>query len=262
LQHKIESVFTSLVMMLCLSLSAHSSELQPVMGAGPSMAVATLFFKHFSPIAAEHGYSFSVEQRSIKHRGGIRASKEYLFGRTGRPLSADEKVEHKYDLFLASNRIAIVVGNGVGIKRINERELEDIFTRKTTNWSSLGGVNKPIMLVGREATEALFGVLRKDYPFFASVTFDRVLMRDHQVVNIIKSEVGKYAISFGARANYADQHILEVDGLNSAVNVGLVYDERNTNHPLISSAIKFEQSNEWHTVLQNAGFLPPMRPRQ
>jgi len=257
LQHKDASLFVSLVVMLCLSLPIHSTEVQPVMGAGPSMAVATIFFKYFSPIAAEYGYHFSVEQRSIKHKGGIKASGEYLFGRIGRPLSLDERAEYKYELFLASNRIAFVVGNAVGIKRISKRELEDIFTRKITNWSTLGGVDKPIMLIGREATEALFGVLKEDYPFFTSITFDRVFMRDHQVINFIKSEMGRYAISFGARANYADQYILEVDGLNSTVNVGLVYDEKNINHPIINAAKKFSQSDKWYRILLRYGFLPP-----
>ncbi len=257
MQYKNASVFASLVIMLCLSLPVHSTEVQPVMGAGPSTAVATLFFKYFAPIAADYGYRFSVEQRSIKQKGGIKASGEYLFGRIGRPLNVDERAEHKHDLFLASNRIAIVIGNSVGIKRISERELEDIFTRKITNWSSLGGVDKPIMLIGREATEALFGVLKEDYPFFTSVTFDRVFMRDHQVINFIESEMGRYAVSFGARANYADQHILEVDGLNSAVNVGLVYDGKNINHPIINAAKKFAQSDKWHRILQRYGFLPP-----
>jgi len=257
LQYKNESLFASLMIMFCLSLPVHSAESQPVMGAGPSTAVATLFFKYFSPIAAEYGYRFSVEQRSIKQKGGIKASGEYLFGRIGRPLNMVERAGHKHELFLASNRIAIVIGNSVGIKRISKKELEGIFTRKITNWSSLGGVDKPIMLVGREVAEALFGVIKKDYPFFTSVTFDRIFTRDHQVVNFIKSEMGRYAISFGARANYTDQHILEVDGLNSAVNVGLVYDEKNMNHPIVNAAKKFVQSDKWHHILHRYGFLPP-----
>ena len=42
-------------------------------------------------------HKFEVEQRSIKHAGGIKASGKYLFGRTGRPLNTSEKQQGKHD---------------------------------------------------------------------------------------------------------------------------------------------------------------------
>ena len=242
---------------LFMPLTSFAKEVQPVMGAGPSMAVTTLFFKHFSKTPAAEGYSFVVEQRSIKHKGGIKASSEYLFGRTGRPLNELEKQDNKHELFLAANPLAIVVGEGAAVKRISKQQLIDIFSGRVTSWRAVGGVDKPIELVGREASEAAFGVLKRDYPFFANVTFDRIFFRDHHVINYLKSEMGRYAISFGAKGNFSEKYILEVEGFSSVVKLGLVYDDKNKHHPVVKAAKEYAKSEEWYDILRKSGFLIP-----
>lgn len=254
---RILSLLSSWLIWSSLPALSNAAEVQPIMGAGPSTAVATLFFQHFAKTPAADGYSFPVEQRSIKHRGGIKASDEHLFGRTGRPLSEIEKTDNKFDLFLAKNPLAIVVGRGTGVNSINEQQLADIFTRKITNWRAVGGVDKPIELVGREPSESLLNVLKKDYPFFSTVAFDRIFTRDHHVVNYLKSEVGRYAISFGAKANFDEKYILEVEGFSSTVNLGLVYDGKNNDHPVVKAAREYSKSEEWHNILKESGFLIP-----
>jgi hypothetical protein len=239
-----------------LPLVANGAELQFVMGAGPSTKVVTLFFKHFSEQDAASSYDFVVVPRSIKHAGGIRAAEKYLFGRTGRPLSNAEKHNNKEDIFLASNPLAIVVGRAVGVKQLSVEQLEEIFARRITNWRQLGGEDKAIVLVGREATEASLGILVRDYPSFSTVKFDRVFSRDHQVVNFIHSPEGGDAISFGAKANFEPEDILEIEGFQSQVNLGLVYDKANETHAVISAVKEYAASQEWRTILTRTGFFP------
>ena len=254
---QIQLFLTSWLLGLIMPLTSVADEVQPVMGAGPSMAVATLFFQHFSKTPAAEGYRFIVEQRSIKHKGGIKASSEYLFGRTGRPLNKLEKQDNKHELFLAANPLAIVVGDGAGVKRINKQQLAGIFSGKLTSWSAVGGVDKPIELVGREASEAAFGVLKKDYPFFADTVFDRIFFRDHHVINYLRSEMGQHAISFGAKGNFSEKYILEVEGFSSVVKLGLVYDEKNKQHPVVKAAREYAKSEEWYGILKKSGFFVP-----
>ncbi|MET0105658.1 MAG: substrate-binding domain-containing protein [Sedimenticola sp.] len=240
---------------LCAPVFAQAT--QPVMGAGPSTAVVTFFFRHFNELPASGDYRFTVEPHSIKHAGGIRASDKYLFGRSGRPLKTTEKALGKEELFLARIPLAIVVGKEAGVERLSLMELEAIFTGKITNWKELGGKDHPIHRVGREASEAAFGVLKRDYPFFEQALFERVFNRDHQVVNFLASPKGDYAISFGARNNFDPQYLLEVEDFQSGINLGLIYDIKNSHHPVVRAAIDYAQSEAWVQRLMATDFLPP-----
>ncbi len=237
------------------SAAAMASEKMPIMGAGPSTALVTLFFEHFGQTAAGSGYEFEVDQRSIKHAGGILASDKYLFGRTGRPLNEEEKASGKAELFLGRIPLAFVVGSGALIKHIDLVQLEDVYLRRISNWQALGGADAAIVLAGRESSEAALGVLKQDHPFFNEVVFDRVLERDHQMVNFIKSTHGQYAIGFGARSNFDTEYLLEVEGFVSGVNVGLVYDLQNREHPLVKAVSDYARSDAWQLLLKSAGFL-------
>lgn len=242
---------------LYLPGAAMSVEELPILGAGPSTKVASLFFDLFSKTEAGQGYVFNVEKRSIKHAGGIRASGKYLFGRTGRPLSEKEKRANKFDLFLARIPLTMVVGEGAGVNRISLQQLQDILSRKITNWKQAGGADTPIELVGRENTEASFVAIKKNYPFFKHVKFDRVLKRDHYVVNFLALEKGHDAISFGAKPNFKDKNILQVDDFSSDLKLGLVYDGKNASHPLVRAVQQYAQSDEWKAALVENGLLPP-----
>lgn len=241
-----------------INSNTSASEIQPVMGAGPSTPVVNLFFKHFSELDINKNYSFSVEQRSIKHAGGIKASSKYLFGRTGRPLNEKEKQLNKQDLFIARIPLGFAVGHKVGVDKITLEQLQQIVTREISNWKEVGGVDHEIILIGRESTEAAFQVLKAEYPFFRHVKFDRLFKRDHQVVNYIQSDSGDYALAFGAKANFNPKHQLKVDDFYSGVQLGLVYDLKNAQHPVVKAAMRYAQSEQWFKILENTEFLPPL----
>ncbi len=250
--------FVAVLPFFGISTSASNAhEEQLVMGAGPSTAVVSLFFRHFSLLPAVRNHKFEVEQRSIKHAGGIKASGKYLFGRTGRPLNKSEKQQGKHDLFLARIPLSFVVGKGAGVSNITLDQLNAIFNRSITNWSELGGADATIMLTGREQTEAAFSVIKHDHPYFNNVEFDHVFFRDHQMVNFIKSSNGVHAIGFGARHNFEDEYILQVDGFQSGVSLGLVYDSKNKDHPVVKTAIEFASSEKWRNRVIESGLLQP-----
>lgn len=250
---KLSYIFTFLI----LSTSLSATEIQPIMGAGPSTAVVNLFFKHFSELPVNEGYSFLVEQRSIKHAGGIRASEKYLFGRTGRPLNSKEKQQNKQDLFLARIPLGFVTGRKVSLDKISLIDLQKIFEGKITNWKEIGGPDNNIILIGREPTEAAYSVLKKDHPFFQEVKFDRIFKRDHQVVNYIQSPPGGYAIAFGAKSNFDTEYHLKVNGFHSGINLGLVYDLKNAHHPVIKAAIEYAKSDDWLKILDTTDYFLP-----
>lgn len=240
---------------LILTATGICEELQLVAGAGPSTKIATLFFTSFQTMPETSGYSFEVPPRSVKHAGGIQASDTYLFGRTGRPLNKKEKALGKDEIFLASIPLSFVAGSGAGVKRLTRQQLRDIYTGRIVTWKEIGGADHDIVLVGREKTEAALSVLRNEFPSLDEAKYDRVFKRDHQVVNYIKSEQGRYALGFGAKLNFDPEYHILVEDFSRGINVGLVYDLKNAEHPLIIAVKKYAGSTSWYNEVLNSGFL-------
>ncbi len=252
-------IILSLLLTIALSAAlpniSGASEKILIVGAGPSTKIVQLFFQEFAQSPAGQGYEFLIPGHSAKHAGGIKSSDTNLFGRTGRPLNQQERALNKDDIFLARIPIAFAVGSEVGLTRISLNELRDIYTRKITNWKQLGGQDAEILLVGREATEALFTTLKKCYPFFNDVSFERTFKKDHQVVNFLGSPEGKHAIGFGAISNFESLKTLEIEGFEAGVNLGLVYDLKFQSHPLVIAVKEFARKEEWTRFVTQAGLL-------
>lgn len=237
--------------------AAVQAEKQVIAGAGPSTKVVTMFAQEFAGDPSASGYKFEVPQRSAKHAGGIKASSKYVFGRTGRPLNDKEKAMNKGEIVLARIPIAFAAGPESGVTNVTMAQLEALFRREITDWSAVGGSGGTVYLVGREPTEALFSVLKATYPAFEEAQFDKVLKKDHQVVNLLKSPVGGKALAFGALPNFSEVNVIQVEGLSAGVAVGLVYDMKNKDHPLVKAAQEFAASSDWADAVKQAGLLPP-----
>ena len=250
--------------MICLlilcgiaSYAQAGAEKQLVAGAGPSTKVVSLFFEHFAPLSAADGFKFVVPPRSVKHAGGIKASDEYFFGRTGRPLSEKEKHKNKEDIFIARIPLTFVAGLGVSPMTLTAQQLEDILLKHMTNWQDVGGPDAPIVLVGREKTEASLTILRPLFPFIDNAKFDQIFTRDHRIVNFLKSPLGEYGLGFGAKSNFEGLSIINVQGVEAGIEIGLVYDLKNSDHPIIKAAKQYASSKVWGELVTQAGYLPP-----
>lgn len=240
---------------LATSVFSHgaSAEVQPIAGAGPSTRITALFAQLFQPQAARHGIRFEVPERSIKHAGGIEASNTFFFGRLGRPLNPAEKALGKEEILLGHVPVGFAVGDGVGVRSLTPQQLQDILQGRVSNWKQVGGADAPIMRLGREPTEAVLTHLRTGLPYLGEVAWDKVLQRDHQVVAMLKTQEGTYAISFGVLESFPPSNQLRIDGWSSAQPVGLVYDKRNAAHPLVLDAVKFSKSDQWNNEIQKRG---------
>ncbi len=134
-----------------------------------------------------------------------------------------------------------------------------IYTGGITNWKTVGGPDAPILTIGREKNEALFSVLKKEYPFFREALFKRVVVRDNIAINIMKHPVGQYGIAFGAKPNFdaAGTRIFTIADFSAGEHVGLVYDKKNSNHPIIRTVAAFAASAHWKRAVTSARLLPP-----
>jgi len=243
---------------VCTSVHAANVDKQLVAGAGPSTVIVQSFMTEFAKLPAAQGYEFTVPPRSAKHAGGIKCSDSNLFGRTGRPLTEEEKQGNKSEIFLARIPIAFAVGADAGVDSITLEDLEGIFSGRIDNWRQVGGPEAPIEVLGREPTEALFMVLKADYPFFRNAQFNKTFKKDNQILAFLKSPKGGHAIGFGAAPNFTEIPIIAVEGFSSGVSVGLVFDQKNKDHPVVRAAISFSRSSEWAERVKATGSLPPL----
>jgi hypothetical protein len=229
---------------------------QVVFGAGPSTVIVAEFFDRFQDVPGAEGFTFSVPPESVKHAGGIRASKQYLFGRTGRPLSKSERDEGKTDLFLGRVPTGFVVGKQVQVSSLTLDQLEGILRKDITNWSQLGGPDATIVVAGREKTEAVLTAMAPDIPALLEADFDWQFKRDHNLVNFISSPAGVHAIGFGALSNFKGLDIVTIKDNTFGVPLGLVVDNTHLDHPVVKAVQEFAASDEWRTALPKLGFHP------
>ena len=166
---------------------------------------------------------------------------------------------NKDEIILAVIPIAFAVGGDVSVNHLTMSQIESIYMGKIKNWRELGGQDEPITLVGREPTEAIFSVLKEHYGFFEHAQFDKTFTKDNAVVHFLQSSAGKYAIGFGAAPNFQEIKQVSVSDFSIGVPVGLVYDSKNEDHPIVKAAKDYAQSQEWHDVVAKMGLLS-MRP--
>ena len=238
--------------------AGHAAEMV-IAGAGPSTKVVERFVVYLSKSEAARGLTFSVPKESIKHAGGIRSTEKNLFGRTGRPLNEKEKAGGVEEIFLAKMPIVFVAGADAGVSSLTLDQVCDIFTGTHRNWKDVGGNDKEIVIITREPTEALFLELKRDQPCMKEIIDTKyVLKKDDHVIEMIKTtDAGRSAIGFGAARNFPEKVHIAVDGFDSGVRLGLVYQASNKDQPLVKAAGETAASEEWKSELKSLGLGMP-----
>lgn len=78
-------------------------------------------------------------------------------GNSSRNLKDEEKAAGVVENIVAIDGIAVIVNNENVVEDVTKDQLADIFKGNITNWSELGGVDEPIVVVGREASSGTRG---------------------------------------------------------------------------------------------------------
>jgi hypothetical protein len=138
---------------------------------------------------------------------------------------------------------------------LNPSDIERLFSGQVPNWSDLGGPDAPVVLVGREQTEAVLSVLSKHFPGLIDAEYHQIFKRDHAVVNFLSSPAGKHAIGYGAVSNFDGLNVVELRGPALGVNVGLVVDRKHLNNPLVEAVERYAYSEEWRQRVESEGYF-------
>ena len=251
------SVCFFLIIFLQLPTSYANPKTITIAGAGPSAKIVSIFFDAFQAHNQQYlNINFVTPERSIKHAGGIRWSEKHLFGRTGRELNQTEKDTQKKEILLAKIPAVFVKGKKNAIKSLSIGDLKAIYTGKIQNWKEVGGADAGIDLVGREPKEAIYSKLKQLYPFMEQSKFWFTFTRDHQVIGHMASGRSEFSLAFGAGPNFEKNAILKIEGEQTGVSVGLVYDIKNNNSRLLKDVNTFARSNIWKNIVVSHSYIP------
>ena len=241
-------------LMLAGSLSLYATDLN-ISGAGPSTVVVQLLADSY--MAANPDYSITVPPKSIKHLGGMKwATAGNAFGRTGRPLSTEDKKAFPMleELIIAEVPLGFAVDKSLGIKSLTMDQWEGIFRNEITNWKELGGADLPINLLGREKKESVYSALAMHYPFLADVRFLKIYNTEDQILRGISSIRG--SIGFSSISVMEDNpklQILSIPGFSASLSFGLVYDKANRETSTVQDILSYVNSPSWGETLKVNG---------
>ena len=230
-----------------------------IAGAGPSTKVVELLAQEFC--AVHEGYKVIVPPKSIKHKGGLEwvTKSDRLFGRTGRPLSDQDREAFPTvrELPIAKIKIGFAVGKELGVSELTLEQWGKISTGTVQQWHEVGGPKQPIILLGREPTESLLMALQGEYPSFGVQGFAKIYQKEDQMLKSIGKIPG--AIGFSSKSNLAarqDLTVLTIDGLTAGLQVALVYDVKHRDAETVKMMKAFIESERWRKALEAHDFLP------
>lgn len=101
----------------------------------------------------------SVEVQGTGSSAGIRAAKDgtSMIGMSSRDIKDGEKDNHIQEIVIARDGIAIAVNNNNPIQNLTQQQIEQIYKGEIKNWKEVGGENKPIVVVTRDAASGTRG---------------------------------------------------------------------------------------------------------
>lgn len=105
----------------------------------------------------------NIEVQGNGSSAGIKAAIDGTadIGMASRELSEEEKGSGLVETVIAYDGIAVVVNPSNGVADLTKDQVKDIFEGKITNWSEVGGVDKDIIVVTREAGSGTRGAFEE-----------------------------------------------------------------------------------------------------
>lgn len=196
-------------------------------------------------------------------------------GSLSREVKEEEKTAVAREFLAAKDGIAVIVNSKTGINALSLKEIERIYKGEITNWQELGGKDKPITVVTREAgsgTRSAFtelaGITGKDD---SGKEMDGIL-KDALVqpsTGAVKETVAKTPYSIGyVSLNALDDEVtaVEVEGTAPSMEAVLsgdykiqrpfVYVAGKELSPAAEDFVRFVMSGEGQKIVEESGFIP------
>ncbi|NCA82141.1 MAG: phosphate ABC transporter substrate-binding protein [Opitutae bacterium] len=195
-------------------------------------------------------------------------------GATSRVLNEDEQRRarsRKIDLtfsVIGHYAVTVVVHERNPLNSLSDRAIRDIFTGKATNWKQVGGPDRPIVVLIRDATGGThlgFQELAMDNLLYASTA------RGFASYTALADEIGTNPDAIG----YVGMNLVAHPGLRAlsingippndlAVNEGVypyvrtvrLYTRAKSASPLAERFVRFVRSKTGQRIVKSVGFVP------
>lgn len=120
------------------------------------------FAEHLAELYHKTHASTSINVQSLGSTAGIHAAVEGVaeIGMSSRELKPEE-AEHLDELVIARDALAVVVHPSNAISDLTQAQVQQVFSGQVTNWSQIGGLDRPIVLVVREAGSGTFSAFEE-----------------------------------------------------------------------------------------------------
>ncbi|MCI8646148.1 MAG: phosphate ABC transporter substrate-binding protein [Firmicutes bacterium] len=225
----------------------------------------------------EKNQNATVEVQGGGSGQGIKSVEKGIadIGSLSREVKEEEKAAVSREFLAAKDGIAVIVNSKTGIKELSMKEIQQIYKGEVTNWKELGGMDKPITVVTREAGSGtrssfteLAGITQKDD---SGKELDGIL-KDALVqpsTGAVKETVSNTPYSIGyVSLNALDDKVaaVRVEGIEPSVETVLSGDYK-IQRPFVYVAgtglssgaedfIRFVMSSEGQKIVEESGFIP------
>jgi ABC-type phosphate transport system substrate-binding protein len=231
-------------------------------GAGPSTEITTLLAREFC--RRHPDYTIHVPPKSIKHAGSLHWATEQkqIFGRLGRPLNTQDQKAFPTARALPFGlvKVGFAVRKNLGVTTLTLSQFRDIVQGSITNWEQVGGVDKRIILLGREKGESALAALCQAYPFFEEVVFLKTFRKDHDMILALRQVPGAMGFAeWGALSEHDELAVLHIEGFSCGLEVGLVYDVSRENTEAVCLMQAFVKSAPWQVFLEKSEQYAPLK---
>jgi phosphate transport system substrate-binding protein len=246
---------TLLVVTGCSSVAAESAPSQAtppkaqvvlkVSGSGSATAVLSAIQSSFE--ADTHGYRLEVLP-GTGTSGGVEGIVQGVLdvAAMARPPKDEEAAQNVEYVEFGQAGQAVITHPDMGVSDLTAPQVAAIFFGEITNWSEIGGPNRPIILYVRDegdsSTKALRSVIMKDIPFAESVA--QVFTSQGDMLTAVAGTPDSLGIVTWptALANGADVQAVSIDGvapgdssypMTSPLGIGYRADRQTDMQPLI-----------------------------
>lgn len=113
-----------------------------------------------------------------------------LIGDLSRHLKEEEKDERLNVVITAYDGIAIIVNRGNPVDGLSYQEIQDIFTKKISNWSEVGGKNQRITLIGREESSGTRDGFESALNIVAKTKYDVQYQENGDIISKVGNDDG------------------------------------------------------------------------
>lgn len=167
----------------------------------------------------------NVEVQGTGSSAGIRAAKDgtSMIGMSSRDVKESEKTADTKQIVIARDGIAVTTHNKNTVTDLSKEQISQIYRGELTNWNEVGGENKPIVVVTRDAAsgtrgafEDIMGLKRKVNEMEVSAITPRAQVGNGN--GMVKTIVANnpYAIGYISLGSVDDSlRALSVDGFSA-----------------------------------------------